>query len=261
MGSNINRIGEKGFNTFGSEMVIIEYRNARDIDVYFPQYDWISEHSEYVEFKRGSIKCPYEKRTYGIGCLGEGEYKTKENGKHTRVYDTWHDMLKRCYDEKNRSKRTLTYIGCTVCEEWLNFQNFAEWYEENYYEAEGERMHLDKDILVKGNKIYSPNTCVFVPQNINLLFIKSNKNRGKHPIGVSYHKRINRFEAGCSIYDIYLGKYKSIYLGVYKTPEKAFEAYKLFKENHIKKVADYYFEKIPNNLYNAMYKYEVEITD
>lgn len=86
-------------------------------------------------------------------------------------------MLNRCCSGKLH-KRESTYINCKVCDEWLNFQNFSEWFKNNYYEVEGQRMELDKDILNKGNKIYSPNTCIFVPHNINNLFTKMIKLEG-----------------------------------------------------------------------------------
>ena len=95
--NKIDRTGERRINNFGSEMIIKEYRKWDDIDVYFSEYDWTAKNIGYGNFKKGNISCPYEKRVYGIGCLGEGEYKTRENGKHTRVYDTWHSMLERCY--------------------------------------------------------------------------------------------------------------------------------------------------------------------
>ena len=96
--SKVNRTGERAVNNFGSEMVIVKYNNKRDIDVYFPEYDWIAKNTRYDVFKNGNIKCPYEKRYYGIGYIGEGKYKACENGKDTRVYKTWHHMLERCYD-------------------------------------------------------------------------------------------------------------------------------------------------------------------
>ena len=120
-------------------------------------------------------------------------------------------------------------------------------------------MNLDKDILVKNNKIYSPNTCVFVPTNINTLFTKSNKSRGKYPIGVFFHKDANKYEAHCSIF--YNGKSKLKHLGLYNTIDDAFKVYKESKEANIKQIADEYKDKIPDKLYEAMYKYEVEITD
>ena len=87
MPTKIDRIGEERVNSFGSEMIIAEYRKYSDIDVYFPEYDWTFKHSTYNEFKKGSIKCPYEKRVYGVGYLGEGKYKTTENGKKLNVIE------------------------------------------------------------------------------------------------------------------------------------------------------------------------------
>ena len=258
MGNFVDRTDETGTNNFGSKMVITKYRNALDIDVYFPQYDWIFKNATYITFKKGNIKCPYERRYYGAGYLGEGKYKVSENGKDTKCYKTWSHMLERCYNEKYKKKKP-TYEDCKVCEELLNFQNFAEWDSENYYVIEGERMHLDKDILIKGNKIYSPDTCIYVPQTINSLFVKSDKIRGNTPIGVSRQK--NKFRAQCSVYDFENKNKKRKYLGSYNSPEEAFKVYKEFKENYIKEVADYYKNQIPNKLYDALYNYEVEITD
>ena len=259
MGRNtIDKTGEKNYNTFGSEMIIVEYRTNKDIDVYFPEYDWTFKGVTYQHFKNGKIKCPYEKRTFGVGYLGEGEYKTKENGKLTRVYETWCNMIRRCYDEKCQEKRP-TYKDCSASEEFHNFQNFGMWDKDNYYKIEGEQMCLDKDILVKGNKIYSPETCIFVPNTINLLFIKNDNKRGKSLIGTSPFK--GKYVAQCRIINPETGKSKNEYLGRYETQEEAFKVYKYYKERNIKEVADYYKEQIPQILYNALYNYEVEITD
>ena len=255
-----NRIGETVTNNFGSTMVIVEYRNALDIDIYFPEYNWTAKGMQYSAFKKGKIKCPYDKSIYGVGYLGEGSYKTIENSKQTRVYSTWHNMLTRCYSEKEH-ERHPTYIGCETSEEFLNFQNFGFWDSENYYEIEGEQMHLDKDILCKGNKIYSPDVCIYVPQTINVLFTKRQNDRGDNPIGVSYHKRDEVYEVYCCLINPKTGKSKSKYLGYYETQEKGFEVYKYYKEKNIKVVADYFKEQIPQRLYDALYEYEVEIDD
>ena len=258
MSSKIDRIGETRINNFGSKMIIVGYRNTMDIDVYFPEYNWTYKGTTYSNFKIGLIKCPYEKRYYGVGYLGEGKHKSRENGKDTRVYKTWKNMLQRCYDSKFHEKQP-TYKNCKVCDEWLNFQNFAEWYENNYYTVEGETMCLDKDILYKGNKIYSPENCIFVPKKINSLFVKSNKIRGESPIGTTLHQ--GKYVAYCHMINPKTGKSKRKHLGIYDTQEKAFQVYKYHKENYIKEVADYFKEHIPQKLYNAMYNYEVEITD
>ena len=256
----VDRIGEENVNNFGSKMLITRYKSCKDIDVYFPKYNWIAKNKEYKKFKKGEIKCPYERRTYGIGYLGEGEYKTKINGKNTKCYIAWKHMLERCYNPKYKEKHP-TYINCEVCEEWLCFQNFAEWFYNNYYEIDGEKMQLDKDILCKGNKIYSSENCIFVPEKINKLFTKSDKSRGNYPIGVSYHKTVGKFQANCRIYDFEENKSKLKYLGLYDTPDDAFKVYKQFKENNIKEVANLYKDLISDKLYNIMYKYKVEIND
>ena len=180
----IDRTGEENINKFGSKMIISEYRNTFDVDVYFPEYDWTFKHAQYSKFKNGNIKCPYERRYYGKGCLGEGKYKMSENGKNKKEFRIWYNMLKRCYDPKYQEEKP-TYRGCTVEDYLLNFQNMCEWLENNYYEIPGEKMCLDKDILRKGNKVYSRETCIFVPQRINNLFVKRDNDRGNSPIGTT----------------------------------------------------------------------------
>lgn len=253
-----DRTGEKRLNNFGSEMVIVDYRGCMDVDVYFPEYDWVYKSVTYQKFKDGGVKCPYERSVYGVGYFGNGEYKAWENGKNTRIYNTWYDMLKRCYD-KEYHKKQPTYKDCKVCDEWYNFQNFGDWYNENYYEIEGEKMHLDKDILVKHNKIYSPETCVIVPQAINKLFTKRQNDRGDSAIGTSPVD--GKYMVRCHMINPKTGKSKRKYLGIYDTQEKAFKIYKYYKEKNIKMVADYFREQIPDKLYDALYNYEVEIDD
>ena len=84
-----NRVGEENINNFGSKIIIKEYRSCMDMDVYFPEYNWTAKSVKYQNFKKGQIKCPYERRTYGVGYIGEGKYKTRINGKKTKCYDTW----------------------------------------------------------------------------------------------------------------------------------------------------------------------------
>ena len=258
--SKISRLNETKINKFGSEIKIIKYNNSNDIDVYFPKYNWVSRNRQYTDFKTGKIQCPYEPRFYGVGYVGEGKYTFKT---HRCIYDKWTSMIERCYNKKYQEKRP-TYIGCAVCSEWHNFQNFAKWYEENYYEIEGEKMCLDKDILVKGNKIYSPETCIFVPQRINELFVKNNAIRGKYPIGISYHKTKEKLIVRCNVFDDNSISYtKSKQIGIFQINqiEEAFKLYKQYKEKTIKQMADKYKLYIPQKLYDAMYRYEVEIND
>lgn len=258
MSSIINRIGEESINNFGSKMIIIKYRGVHDIDVYFPKYDWVLEQSDYTDFKNGELKCPYEPRTFGEGYLGDGKYKTYDNnGKITREYSDWLHILERCYSNKLH-KRKPTYIDKKVCEEWLNFQNFAKWYEENYYEIDGYRMCLDKDLINKNNTTYSPDNCCYIPNEINTLIVKNDKIRGEYPIGV--HKRRNGLYVSQCRTGVKPNR-KNIYLGCFNTPIEAFYEYKRFKEYYIKCVAEKFKDSIPKNVYDALNRYEVCITD
>ena len=248
-----NRIGEINYNKFGSKMIITEYRKYNDITVYFEEYNSYVI-TRYEHFKNGCTKCPFEPRIYNVAYIGEGEYTSRNNGIKTNEYVIWMNMLHRCYSQSIKEKRP-TYNEVKVCDEWLNFQNFAKWYKENHYEVNGERMHLDKDILVKGNKIYSPETCMFVPQRINTLFLTQQNHRGELPIGIYYDNKINK-------YKVTLQKHaERTYLGYYDTSKEAFYVYKNAKESYIKEVADEYKNKIPNKLYRAMYNYKIEIND
>ena len=196
---------------------------------------------------------------YNVGYMGIGKYKSCINGIEQTSYSKWRDMLDRCYSD---NKKRNTYHGCLVDEEWHNYQNFAKWYEDNLW---GENFtFLDKDILIKGNKMYSSDTCILVDNRINTLFVKSNKARGLYPIGVSYDKTRNKFSAHCCTRVGEDSKRNRLFLGRFNTPIEAFNAYKQFKESYIKQVADDYANKYPNfpkQLYDAMYNYEVEITD
>ena len=241
-----SKIGEENTNSYGSIMKIIKFNNQRDITVQFDN-GYIVQKTRYDQFCRGGISNPYDKSIFGLGYIGEGKYKPSINGKHTKQYIRWHKMMQRCYGNENRP----TYKDVFVCDEWHCFQNFAKWYDENYYEIDGENIELDKDILFKGNKIYSLETCVFVPQCINLLF--RHADRGECPIGVEKDKRKNIIKH----YRVVFFQFVKYYL----TPEEAFESYKEHKEMYIKEVADKYKKYIPEKLYNAMYNYQVEITD
>lgn len=249
-----NRIGERKINTFGSEMVIVKYLDSNNVQVKFIDSDNYVL-TTYDRFKKGSVKNVYDKSVFEVGFIGEGKYKVSENGKQTKQYLIWKSMLQRCYYKKLHD-RCPTYKESSVYEEWHNFQNFAKWFDENYYTIDGERMELDKDILVKGNKTYSPDTCIFVPHRINTLFIKCDSSRGELPLGVCFDKVKKKYEVRCNDYP---NKQKRI--GRYSTPESAFFAYKAYKEQLIKQIANEYREKIPYNLYEVMMNYTIEIDD
>ena len=142
-------------------------------------------------------------------------FKIATKNKPTKIYRIWKGIIGRCYSEKVQRKNP-TYKDVTVCKEWHNFQNFAEWYDENYNPETMQGWQLDKDILFKCNKIYSPETCAFVPKEINILFIKPKHNL---PTGVTCRR--NKFQVNISKNKI------RMFLGAFDTLEEAFQNHTL----------------------------------
>ena len=238
-------------NKEGYACKIIEYNNTDDIYVrILDDYETII-HNTWHNISRGMFHNPYSPTILNTGIIGNT--KTYEHGYLKYSYKVWMDMITRCVDI---SEKFINYKDCYFCDEWIIYETFEKWYDKNYWECDDETMCLDKDILIKGKRLYSPNTCVVVPTNINLLFLKSNKSRGNLPIGVRTMGK--KFQARCSIDN------NAKVLGIFKTINEAFDCYKTFKESYIKQVANSYKSKYPNfpqKLYDAMYSYEVEITD
>lgn len=239
-------------------MKIIEYSNYMDIVIEFQDKYKARIKTQYSHFLSGEIKNPYYKSVFGIGMIGN-KYPKSIDGKITKEYNTWNGMLRRCFDAKCKNNHP-TYQNAICCDEWLLYENFYEWLhkQENFEKwISLDKGGIDKDIIVKGNKVYSPNTCCLVPISVNNLFIKSDASRNKLPIGVS--KRENVFLSRCNnpITN------QRDYLGTYKTSEEAFLVYKQHKENLIKQVAEIEYNKgnIIKQCYDAMMNYKVEITD
>ena len=247
------RLYETKLNQWGSKITIVEYITANNITIEF--LSGYKVKAQYKQFTNGSITSPYDKTVYGKGCLGIITSKKPLNAKTNKSYKMWNGMMERAYSKKYKTKYP-TYEKCTVCDDWHNYQTFVKWFNINYYKIELQQMCLDKDILFKGNKDYNPQNCIVVPQNINKLFTKTDASRGKFPIGVSYVEKTNRYRALCNN-----GHKIQEHIGYYDNPIEAFNVYKIHKELIIKEIADKYKTHIPHDLYEAMYKYEVEITD
>jgi hypothetical protein len=251
MSKKENRVGEKHITNEGYEIEIIEYFGAFNCTVQFnDRFNTILYNVIYHQVTKRNIENPNHPKTYNIGYMGIGKFFAKKNGVKTQHYIVWSGIIRRCYNENERHKYP-SYKGCLVVEEWHNFQNFAQWFDENYNPETMQDWQLDKDILVKGNKIYSPETCCFVPQEINLLFVNSPNKLNDLPKGVIKHG--NKYRAR-------FGKNRK-HIGLFNIPEEAFHAYKIAKEQHIKETADEWKGLISEEVYQAMYNYVVEITD
>lgn len=191
-----------------------------------------------------------------VGDLGRAqEYVPFLNSSRMKAKRLWNDMYSRCYNEKFHERQTQ-YKGCCICDYWMeDRERFYAWVEENYYTVGNEPMDLDKDILFKGNKVYSPETCVFVPHAINTLFLDCKKVRGKCPVGVHYDKGKGKYRASLNVGG------RNIKLGTFDTPDEAFVEYKKHKEALIIVMADRYKGKIPGKVYRAMVNWEINIDD
>ena len=186
----------------------------------------------------------------GVG-INDGKYPSWVNGKTPKEYAVWNSLLNRCYNPKVQQEKP-SYVGCSVSKNFKNYHYFYEWCQ-NQMGFGQEGFQLDKDLILKGNKTYSEDTCLFLPRTLNALLISRKADRGNFPIGVSAVK--GKFIASCS-----KGK-ASRRIALFDTPEEAFHAYKQVKEAFVKSQAEKWKALIDPRAFAALMAYEVEITD
>lgn len=191
-----------------------------------------------------------KKLIYGVG-FNDGKYPTRVNGVVFQQYIKWNFMLIRCHDEKFKEKN-YKYNECSIDDRFKSYSYFYEWYVANNIPMDA-TFQLDKDILVRGNKIYSPENCIIIPREINNTFLRREADRGPHPIGVSWYK--GRFMSHIGISG------KNVHLGYFDNEIDAFIAYKEAKEFRIKQLANKHKDSITPRAYSALMNYSVEITD
>lgn len=243
--------GEIYFTNEGYSIKVVECESFSRVRISFLGEDFCEKWVSAKEILNGRIKNPYHRGVRGVGFFGVGPYSSKlkeDSYKSTKEYVHWSSMLTRCYTETYQ-ERFPTYIGCSVDEQWHNYQEFAEWC--NWQVGFNEGYVLDKDILVKGNKVYSPETCVLVPPELNSLVV-TQINPGKNvPAGISFQTSYQKYIVSCAVD----GKNKN--LGRYKCPEEAFAVYKQFKENLIRERAEKYKDKMDIRAYHALTNYVI----
>ena len=231
---------------------IVKYHDNRNVEIQFLKtgYEVVATLGN---IKSGGVKDRLSPSVYGVGILGT-KYPTTINGVQTKEYELWNSMLTRCYSGSFKKKRT-TYEGCEVSDNFKSYEYFYEWCNSQIgFAVEG--FELDKDLLLKGNKIYSESTCVFIPSEINSLLVKREALRGEHLIGVSWRNTKKAFVAM-----VRKNKGKQEFLGYFNTELEAFNAYKQAKESFVKEQANKWKGKIDPRTYNALMNYTVGITD
>lgn len=226
----------------GGSVTVIEYRGC--LDVLIEHNDSFKHRATVVagHLRNGHVKNPFNPSVFGVGYIAVGEYSAWGGGKYSPAYVAWRDMLGRCCYAGYQVKYP-TYIGCSVSNAWHNFQVFAEWfYSQDNSQKAG--FALDKDLRITSNKEYGPDTCSFVPEQINSLLNDSGASRGKYEQGVSAHGK--GYLARLSV------KGKAIYLGKYSTPEQAHAVYKAAKQANVRSMAVEYKEFLHPTVYTNL---------
>ena len=201
-----DKVGEKHLTNEGFQIEVVAPGTKRShVIIEFKEPKKYREEVQYCTVKLGTIRNVYKKTGFNVGYIGEGKYQTT-----IKAYTVWRNILMRCYDEQNKYFKKYGGVGIKVCEEWLCYQTFAKWYEENKIED----WEVDKDLLSKGNdKNYSPDNCCFLPKSLNIQLQCSQKKNKYGAIGVS--KEGQKWRADFS----------TMYLGAFHEKKEAELAY------------------------------------
>jgi hypothetical protein len=176
-----------------------------------------------------------------------------KRGLYTYSGQRWCSLQTRCNPNNKIQQSRGRYFGCE--NKFKGYDSFVDWMRRQIgYGTMG--WCLDKDILIKNNKIYSPETCLLLPHELNCLVLSRNKLRGEYPVGVYYQKDRKKYSA-----QINFGPNNKKHLGSYCTPEEAFYVYKTAKEGYIKERAEEWRDRIDVRAYNALMNYKIEISD
>ena len=231
---------DKGYKCSGKygDFEVLEYVSKKRVLVRFTK----TNHEKWTDTKSilaGTVKDPFFPNLHGVGCIGNTTSSLNVDGSTVvkKSYTTWEHMLRRCYATNTNLDKT--YKDCSVCPEWLCFENYEVWYDANYKEG----FEVDKDLKYLGNRVYSPETCTFIPSRINSMVgfktfnsARKESNAGL-PVGVSYHKRDDVYTAQCYDGD------RLVSLGYHENPDEAFSAYREFKLKMIRSISSSYYKE------------------
>lgn len=214
----------------------------------------VGDFSKYYDARAircGNIRSPFQRAVFGVGYLGVGDFSaSKEDGSKSLAYGRWMAILSRCYN-KIQHERDNSYKGCTVHEEWHNFQNFAKWFHGQKFHSIGH--HVDKDLLIPCNTEYSSEACCLLPPLINSAITGKDANQTNGlPCGVHWHKK-----NGC--YVTAVGKYGGLgnsYHGSFQNVESAWTAVKAAKESYVKELTESYKDVLDQHVYESLLKFE-----
>ena len=235
------------------DVVVVEYINSRKVLIRFLN----TNNERFVgmsDLKKGEVRDNEAFPVYSIGVM-DIPNELRRGVPHPREYSIWNGIRQRCYNENARHLNP-TYKDVTMSDNFLIYSYFKEWCNKQIG-FDQDKWHLDKDILSKGSKVYSENTCCFVPAEINTFLTNWKSYRGDFPVVVILDKcaKTPRYRARLSKF----GKYHCY--GSYSNPTDAFYAYKKAKEDFAKELANKWKDKIDPRAYDALMNWTIEITD
>lgn len=240
-------VGQVRNTNEGGNFTVIEFHSATNVIIrHNDEHGHVAKVSS-CQVRNGNIRNPFYPTLYGVAYMGVGKHKARIKGKIVKHYSIWTSAVCRCYCPV-RLEKTPSYSGCTLSKEFLCYQNFAEWY--TSHESYGLGYDLDKDLLVKGNKVYSAETCTMLPKELNLAIKDKFSKNSDLPTGVLRNK-IGGYTAGLK------RGLKGYHLGTFNTVEEASAAYVVAKEAYIKELALEYKDQIEPRAFEALMNWTV----
>ena len=234
-------VGDVFESNQGCKFRVVRCNNSKDFKVRFLDNYGFERTTTKQKIKKGAIKNPYYPSVCSVGYMGVGDFVSKKDGRLTKEYSTWKAIIRRCYAKESRLTNR-SYKDVRVCDEWHNFQNFAEWYSSKHGDGD---FSIDKDLLSPNSKVYSPENCVLIPREINSAIITP-YNSLKKPLDRS---------GGFAVY--ITKENNGVYLGTFKTAQDAHQAYVVAKEAYVKEVANEWRGRIDERVYDALMNWTV----
>lgn len=245
----LTNVGDIYISNKGDKCKVITYINASKVEVLFDDKHHTICFFTSSSLRKGKFRNPNRPVHYNVGYVGQGIHSPSVNGKHTSIYRAWCNLLQRVYSSTFH-KRQPSYKLTTVCEEWHNFQNFADWYTNQPFKGKG--YDLDKDLKVRDNLHYSPSHCLLLPRELNTVLIDNKSARTSLPIGVRKCKDSKSFTSFIS------KNSTSKYLGSFPTAHEAHQAYREAKETYVHELANTYVNQLDPIAYTHLVNWEVD---
>jgi len=258
MNKRQEREGTRVQNVHGEWMTAADYNNSRDMFAVFDNGE--RTHTTWQNFMNGHVRNAFTPSVMGLGYLGKGNYPTIKNGQADKVYALWLNMLTRTYNSKFH-KFNPRYEDCEIDPVWLNYSTFYEDVQRmcpHFYD-EDVQYELDKDLLHKGNRVYGPNTCCFLPGELNTILLQATSARGEYPVGVTLYTQssINPYRATISR----SGAGKPKLVKGFPTIEEAFVWYCAQKKVYLLERVEYWRKYLTKDAYMALLRWEPCIDD